>query len=179
MTREEMVIKLTKHYAIRHVMVEGGYLTPMEFMDEILANLEASGMLAPSRPVKSVMPGIADFMVNEWEVKDKPSYHEMAKMMSEMDEAGFAFDNPNEQNALAMPEESVTNLLEEVTAEELLKQGICPCGATSSVGCSVTGCALYCYEETCRLQKALRAGGILLDAEQLETAKTLIGDSNE
>lgn len=35
----------------------------------------------------------------------------------------------------------------ELTEEELLEQGMCPCGNSSYEGCSVTGCALYCYQE--------------------------------
>lgn len=31
----------------------------------------------------------------------------------------------------------------EITNEELLNKGMCPCGAESSLGCSVTGCPLY------------------------------------
>jgi hypothetical protein len=31
--------------------------------------------------------------------------------------------------------------------EELLASGVCPCGSDSYEGCSVTGCALYCYQE--------------------------------
>lgn len=35
----------------------------------------------------------------------------------------------------------------DLTEEELLAEGICPCGNTDYTNCAVTGCALYCYEE--------------------------------
>ena len=45
----------------------------------------------------------------------------------------------------AMPSpESLPNTIE-LTPEQLLEQGICPCGSTDSKNCNITGCALACY----------------------------------
>lgn len=35
----------------------------------------------------------------------------------------------------------------EMTPQELLEQGICPCGSEDYKGCSVAGCLLYYYRE--------------------------------
>lgn len=53
MKRSEMVLKLTKAYSIRHVMVEGRYITPQVFMDEILQYIEDLGM-APTGYMKPI-----------------------------------------------------------------------------------------------------------------------------
>lgn len=47
MKRSEMVIKMQRFYAIRFVMVEGGYMTMEQFMGELLDYLGEKGMLPP------------------------------------------------------------------------------------------------------------------------------------
>jgi hypothetical protein len=47
MKRSEAILKLTRAYHIRHVMVEGGHITPQEFMEEMLSVVEGLGMIPP------------------------------------------------------------------------------------------------------------------------------------
>lgn len=51
MKRSRMLTEMTRFYTIRHVMVEQGYLTPAEFMQELLSRMEAKGMLPPALPI--------------------------------------------------------------------------------------------------------------------------------
>lgn len=47
MKRSEMLLKLQRYYGIKHVMVEEGYITPSEFMDNVLQLVEDLGMSPP------------------------------------------------------------------------------------------------------------------------------------
>ena len=47
MKRSEVVIKMTRYYGIRHPMVEAGYITPLQFMESMLALVEEMGMIPP------------------------------------------------------------------------------------------------------------------------------------
>ena len=50
MKRSEMVIKIARYYSIRHCMVEGNYMTPLQFCEEMLELVEEIGMLPPIHP---------------------------------------------------------------------------------------------------------------------------------
>lgn len=48
MKRTEALLKLNRLYNIRHVMVEGGYISSDEFMNEVLTTIESViGMKPP------------------------------------------------------------------------------------------------------------------------------------
>ncbi len=47
MKRSELLIKLQRFYTQKHVMVEGGYITGNQFMDEVLTLVEELGMRPP------------------------------------------------------------------------------------------------------------------------------------
>lgn len=47
MKRSEALLKLQRHYGIRHCMVEARYITPEQFCEEALSVMESLGMLAP------------------------------------------------------------------------------------------------------------------------------------
>lgn len=47
MKKSEMITKMQTAYAIRHVMVEGGYITIRQFMEELLHHMQSHGMLPP------------------------------------------------------------------------------------------------------------------------------------
>jgi hypothetical protein len=50
MKRSEILIKLQRFYGIKHVMVEQGYISKDQFMDEVLQLVEELGMLPPPNP---------------------------------------------------------------------------------------------------------------------------------
>jgi len=56
--RSEMLIKMQRVYGIRHVMVEGGYITVADFMDELLTYMEQAGMEPPYREWKELSVGV-------------------------------------------------------------------------------------------------------------------------
>lgn len=66
MKKSEMITKLTRMYHIRHVMVEGGYITPQQFMAEVLEYTEQLGMLPPE--TRQEDPGL---IRNEWVPEDE------------------------------------------------------------------------------------------------------------
>jgi hypothetical protein len=47
MKREEALLKLQRYYSIRHVMVEQNYITPDDFMAEVLDLVEELGFQPP------------------------------------------------------------------------------------------------------------------------------------
>lgn len=49
MKRSELLLKLQRYYTQKHVMVEQGYITYQEFMDQVLQLTEELGMLPPTR----------------------------------------------------------------------------------------------------------------------------------
>ena len=53
MKRSEVLLKLQRYYSIKHVMVEQRYITPDEFMENILQLVEELGMLPPDVCFKS------------------------------------------------------------------------------------------------------------------------------
>jgi hypothetical protein len=81
MKRSEMLIKMQRVYGIRHVMVEGGYITVADFMDELLTYMEQTGMEPPFRKWEVVRKGffftpstneilenpIVEYAENSWE----------------------------------------------------------------------------------------------------------------
>ncbi len=64
MKRSEAIVKLTRMYHIRHVMVEGGYITPQDFMTEVLTYMEHLGMLPPDQNANEEPPCA---VLTEWE----------------------------------------------------------------------------------------------------------------
>lgn len=62
MTRDEMVVKMTRYYNFKNVMVEENYMTPLEFCSKMLELIEELGMLPPD-----TMRGFKT--VNRWDVK--------------------------------------------------------------------------------------------------------------
>lgn len=72
-----MITKLTRMYHIRHVMVEGGYITPQQFMAEVLEYIESLDMKPPERSymLKGEMYGMEyDSHItrdNTWEPEDE------------------------------------------------------------------------------------------------------------
>jgi hypothetical protein len=73
MKRSEVLIKLQRYYGIKHVMVEERYITPDEFMDNVLTLVEELGMLPPyhekeeeiNSRIKSTTPELSNFY--KWE----------------------------------------------------------------------------------------------------------------
>jgi hypothetical protein len=47
MKRSKLILDMERAYAIRHVMVESGYITVKQFMEEILELVQDRGMLPP------------------------------------------------------------------------------------------------------------------------------------
>ena len=45
------------------------------------------------------------------------------------------------------PHKTIPDEAFDALVEDLLADGICPCGSDSYEGCSVTGCPLYCQQE--------------------------------
>ena len=62
MKRSEMVVKIARHYSIRHCMVEARYITYLEFCQEVLELVEELGMYPPDR-----FNNEGDCYVSEWE----------------------------------------------------------------------------------------------------------------
>lgn len=75
MKRNEMLIRMQKFYGIKNVMVEGGYITVAEFMDELLSYMQDNkGMLPPvylKKICSSMSGGSINVEVSEWEDEDK------------------------------------------------------------------------------------------------------------
>lgn len=64
--RADMILKMQRMYAIRHVMLEGKYITLEQFMDELLSVVEEQGMLPPKAPIKMGQVETHDYY---WETK--------------------------------------------------------------------------------------------------------------
>lgn len=64
MKRSEMITQMEMVYAIRHVMVEGNYITLRDFMSEMLHVMESKGMLPPDQNAKEEPPCA---VLTEWE----------------------------------------------------------------------------------------------------------------
>lgn len=74
------------------------------------------------------------------------NHDELASIISyELKEAGL----PIEEDTLGA-HKIIPNEAFDALAEDLLSDGVCPCGATTSVNCSVTGCPLYLRESDLR-----------------------------
>ena len=57
MKRSEMLVHMQRAYGIRHVMVESGYITVKDFMDELLTYMEGKGMIPPAFELKKTGKG--------------------------------------------------------------------------------------------------------------------------
>lgn len=71
MKRSEILLKLQRFYSIKHIMVEQNYITPNEFMDQVLQLVEELGMSPPqyNQNEGSGEFGIPSYYVNEWELE--------------------------------------------------------------------------------------------------------------
>lgn len=64
MKRSEMVVMMASFYNLKNVMVEGRYITPQEFCDQMLELVEELGMYPPDRFNKE-----GDCYTSEWDPK--------------------------------------------------------------------------------------------------------------
>lgn len=78
MRRSEALLKLQRFYIVRHVMVEGGYITPNQFMAEVLDYIESLGMMPPRLPEEDCQALMSiyygGYTTHQWEedfVKDE------------------------------------------------------------------------------------------------------------
>lgn len=67
MKKTDLNLKLQRHYGIRSSMLENGYLTAEQYMDEVIAVVEEFMQPKPIRIVLDTPDGDIPSTVNEWE----------------------------------------------------------------------------------------------------------------
>lgn len=67
MKKSDLNLKLCRHHGIRAVMMEGGYITPEEFMSEVISVVEEFMVPKPTRINLDTPDGDIPFILNEWE----------------------------------------------------------------------------------------------------------------
>lgn len=67
MKKADLNLKLQKHYGTRSSMLENGYLTAEQYMNEVIAVVEEFMQPKPIRIVLDTPDGDIPSTVNEWE----------------------------------------------------------------------------------------------------------------
>lgn len=67
MKKADLNLKLQRHYGTRSSMLENGYLTAEQYMDEVIAVVEEFMQPKPIRIVLDTPDGDIPSTVNEWE----------------------------------------------------------------------------------------------------------------
>lgn len=67
MKKSDLNLKLRRHYGIRSVMLEGGYITPEEFVSEVIQVVEEFMDPKPTRVNLDTPDGDIPVILNEWE----------------------------------------------------------------------------------------------------------------
>lgn len=67
MKKADLNLKLQKHYGTRSSMLENGYLTAEQYMDEVIAVVEEFMQPKPVRIILDTPDGDIPSTVNEWE----------------------------------------------------------------------------------------------------------------